>query len=181
MAALSDRPSRQTTDLSHLAAQVRTLMDIEEIRTLRMLYHEMINEGRSRDIPTLFIPNGVVDFGSMCQSLDSLARSSERTELMQQMIHNHVVRIDGDRGTGLAYQEGRGVFHGVAYRYGGRYDDVYARTPDGWRFAVMRFRPTMFLPFDQSWADPAMRFADPHAGRLDRDARGDVILGDHDS
>ena len=70
----------------------------------------------------------------MGRSLESLARSSARTELMQQMIHNHSVQVDGDRGTGFAYQEGRGVFHGVAYVYGGRYDDVYVKTEQGWRF-----------------------------------------------
>lgn len=172
----ADVPETDLADqLARLTAETRTLKDIEEIRMLRMAYHEMINERRSDQIPTLFVPGGTIDFGYMCRSLESLARSSARAELMQQMIHNHAVQVDGDRGTGFAYQEGRGVFHGTAYVYGGRYDDVYVRTPDGWRFESMRFAPTMFVPFDQGWADPATRFVDPHAGRLVRDGTGDVV------
>jgi hypothetical protein len=160
--------------LAQLEADVRTLKDVEEIRSLRMAYHQMINEGRSAGIPSLFVPGGQVDFGYLCRSLDTLAGTSKRNELMKQMIHNHSVSVDGDRGTGFAYQEGRGVIHGVAYVYGGRYDDVYVRTPEGWRFESMKFTPTMFVPFDQGWADPDRRLVDPHAGHLARDASGNL-------
>jgi hypothetical protein len=161
--------------LAQIEADVRRLEDVEEIRSLRMAYHQMINEGRSDEIPSLFASGGQIDFGYMCRSLDSLAGTSKRNELMKQMIHNHSVSVAGDRATGFAYQEGRGVIHGVAYVYGGRYDDVYVRTPEGWRFEFMEFTPTMFVPFDQGWADPDKRLVDPHAGYLARDARGDVV------
>ena len=59
--------------LAQIEADVRRLKDVEEIRSLRMAYHQMINEGRSDEIPSLFVPGGQIDFVYMCRSLDSLA------------------------------------------------------------------------------------------------------------
>jgi hypothetical protein len=168
-------PSTVEDRLAAVELRLRTLEDIEEIRTLRMRYHEMHNERRSGDIAELFAADGELDLNFMGSTLANLLTSTQRNELMKQMVHSHVVEVTGDSATGFAYLDGRAVFHGRAFVYGGRYDDRYVRTPAGWRFLSMRFEPFMFLPFDQSWADPARRKIDPHAGYLKRDAAHNVI------
>jgi hypothetical protein len=163
--------------LAAVETRLRLLEDTEQIRTLRMRYHELHNERRSADIAELFASDGTLDLNFMGNTLANLLTSSQRNELMKQMVHSHVVEVTGDTASGFAYMDGRAVFHGTAFVYGGRYDDRYVRTPAGWRFLSMHFEPFMFLPFDQSWADPARRKVDPHAGYLERDAAHNVTGG----
>ena len=79
--------------LNHLEAEVRRLSDIEEIRTLRLRYHELNNERRSPEIPALFTADAEFDFGFMGKgrSLDFFRGSSQRTAFIKQLIHNHQV------------------------------------------------------------------------------------------
>jgi len=168
-------PSTLEERLAKVEYRLRILEDVEEIRTLRMRYHEMHNERRSELIAELFAPDGELNLNFMGDSLANLLTATERNELMKQMVHAHVVDVQGDTASGCAYMDGRAVFHGRAFVYGGRYDDRYVRTGDGWRFSSMRFEPYLFLPFDQSWADPLRRKVDPHAGYLERDAGNNIV------
>jgi hypothetical protein len=144
--------------LAALEARVRRLDDIEEIRALRLRYHQWINENRPADIPALFTEDAELDFGY-------LGRTRGRAKItkfflalpvlldfVKQFVHNHAVEIDGDRATATSYLEAKSVSKGTAYRVAGRYDDVCVRTPAGWRFASMKFEPYFTTPFDQSWA-----------------------------
>jgi hypothetical protein len=144
--------------LAALESTVQRLHDIEEIRALRLAYHEYVNDNRAADIPALFTEDAELDFGY-------LGRTRGRAKItkfflalpvlldfVKQFVHNHVVQVDGDRATGRSYLEAKSVSRGVAYRVAGRYDDVCVRTPAGWRFASMTFEPYFTVPWDQSWA-----------------------------
>jgi hypothetical protein len=163
--------------VERLEAEVRRLSDLEEIRRLRMRYHELNNERRAHEVPDLFTEDGEIDFGFMGSgNLSHFARSSERTELIKQMIHNHQVDVDGDAAVGSSYQEAMAVFHGRAFIIAGRYDDEYRRTPEGWRFRRVAFDPYIMMPAERSWARAEDRRVDPHAGVIDRDAEGNLIM-----
>jgi ketosteroid isomerase-like protein len=144
--------------LASLEATVQRLVDIEDLRALRLRYHDAINENRPGDIAELFTEDGEVDFAYLGATAGrpKVARffgnMSNVLESVTQFVHNHVVTVDGDEGTGSSYLEAKTVSKGVAHRVAGRYLDVYRRTPEGWRFARMHFHPLFSLPFDESWA-----------------------------
>jgi ketosteroid isomerase-like protein len=140
--------------LAALERAVRRLSDLEDIRALRLRYHDAINEGRAGDIPALFTEDGEVDFGYLGRSRNVpkfFAAIGNVLDSVTQFVHNHVVEVDGDTATGSSYLEAKSISKGVAYRVVGRYLDEYRRTPEGWRFTKMTFVPTFTLPFDQAW------------------------------
>jgi hypothetical protein len=144
--------------LARLEATVQRLSDIEEIRALRLRYHEYINQNRPADLPGLFTEDGELDFGYLGRARGRqkltkfFAAVPVLLDFVKQFIHNHAVEVDGDRATAVSYLEAKSVSGGKAYRVVGRYDDVCVRTPDGWRFSSMRFEPYFTVPHDQSWA-----------------------------
>jgi len=144
--------------LATLEAAVRRLSDIEEIRALRLRYHEYVNTNRPADIPDLFTEDAELDFGYLGRTRGRqkitkfFAALPVLLDFVKQFIHNHAIEVDGDRATGVSYLEAKSVSRGQAYRVAGRYDDVCVRTPVGWRFSSMKFVPSFTVPFDQSWA-----------------------------
>ena len=52
----------------------------------------------------------------------------------RQFIHSHVVDVQGDRGTGFSYLDGRPVRDGKSYYVVGRFDDEYIRLNGQWMF-----------------------------------------------
>ncbi len=144
--------------LATLEASVQRLVDIEDIRALRLRYHEYVNLNRAADIPDLFTDDAELDFGYLGRTRGRqkitkfFAALPVLLDFVKQFIHNHVVEVDGDRATGVSYLEAKSVSRGKAYLVAGRYDDVCVRTPGGWRFASMKFEPYFTVPHDQSWA-----------------------------
>ena len=144
--------------LAALEAHVRRLNDIEEIRALRLRYHQYVNEHRAADIPDLFTDDAELDFGYLGRTRGRVKITKFFLALpvvldfVKQFVHNHAVVVDGDRAITTSYLEAKSVSKGTAYRVAGRYDDICVRTPGGWRFASMKFEPYFTVPFDQSWA-----------------------------
>ena len=142
-----------------LETKVQELNDQEAIRTLRYRYHECINEGKYADIPALFSEDGELDFGY-------LGHAKGRTELVtfftqgvsrvlsfvKQFIHNHVIELQGDRGTGLSYLEAKSVSKGESYLVAARYDDEYVKQNGQWKFKSMRLTPYFTVPLREGWA-----------------------------
>jgi len=59
----------------------------------------------------------------------------------RQFIHSHVVDVQGDRGTGFSYLDGRPVRDGKSYYVVGRFDDEYIRLDGQWMFQRVVFGP----------------------------------------
>ena len=144
--------------LARLEAAVQRLADIEEIRALRLRYHEYVNANRPADIPGLFTEDAELDFGYLGRTRGRpkitkfFAALPVLLDFVKQFVHNHAIEVDGDGATGVSYLEAKSVSRGQAYRVAGRYDDVCVRTPAGWRFSSMKFEPYFTVPFEQSWA-----------------------------
>ncbi len=149
---------RHEERIAVLEAELGQLKDIEEIRSLRLRYHDAINQHRIDDICQLFTEDAVIDFGTFGGGEGRTAihnffsSSSKLFQFVKQFIHNHHIHLDGDKGTGRSYLESRAISNGIAYNIAGRCDDSYARTDEGWRFAKMRIFLFYALPFDQDWA-----------------------------
>lgn len=90
---------------------------------------------------------------------EALRRMADASyEQVSSVIHvtstQRVLTIDGDRATGYAYFYCKGLLkNGGSFLQTGRYDDVYQRTADGWRFASrteVNLLPPEYIGFDMS-------------------------------
>jgi hypothetical protein len=151
-------------DLKDLERRVRSIENIEAIRLLRATYHKLINDGGFETIENLFTANAVVDFGYMAQYIgrEAIGRGFSampgRVEFIKQFPHNHIVSVDGDRGTGSCYMEAKYGRAGASYIVAGRYDDEYARHDEGWLFSAMRFDAYFSLPLNEGWVGENRHF-----------------------
>lgn len=156
--------------LADIEARLQAAEDREAIRTLRCRYHECINEGQLAAIPDLFAADGVLDFGHLGKGRgrDEIAaffggvvgsgagpgadEDKPRLYRVKQFIHNHVVELTGDSGTGYAYLFATPVYQGEAYVVAARYDDEYVRQGGRWLFRAMRLTPYYMVPLKEGWA-----------------------------
>jgi hypothetical protein len=95
---------------------------------------------------SLFVPGAVLDYGSeggprceVDEAVKWLDRSLAPFSMLQHIVANRRVEIDGDRARVRAYVfSPLGVPNGemglTFILSGGTYDDQLRKTPDGWRF-----------------------------------------------
>ncbi|MDP6707364.1 MAG: nuclear transport factor 2 family protein [Alphaproteobacteria bacterium] len=144
--------------LAALESRVQEQADTEAIRRLRNRYHQCINDGLYDEIPLLFTEDASLDFSYIGKTQGRakitkfFAVTPDVLPFIKQFIHNHIIDIDGDGGTGVSYMEARTVNKGIAYVVAGRYDDEYVREADGWKFKTMNFEAYYTVPHDQGWA-----------------------------
>jgi ketosteroid isomerase-like protein len=144
--------------IKELEAKVQELNDKEAIRNLRFCYHECINERKLDQIPHLFTEDGDLDFGY-------LGKAKGRAELakffqdipqllsfVKQFIHNHMVEVKGENGTGLSYLEAKSVSKGEPFLVAARYDDEYVKQNGQWKFKKMHLTPYFTVPLREGWA-----------------------------
>ncbi len=153
-----------------LEATVQELRDREAIRDLRYRYHEYVNEGKFADIASLFTEEGELDFGHLGRakgkaevltffqrSASSATQASSQQPLrgisfVKQFIHNHIIQVQGDRGTGFAYLEAKPIYNGESFLVAARYDDEYVKQNGQWKFTKMSLTPYFMVPLREGWA-----------------------------
>jgi SnoaL-like domain len=151
-----------------LEITVQELRDREAIRDLRYRYHEYINEGKFAEIPSLFTADGELDFAHLgtASGRDSIASffgalnrqptdgktDRPRITWVKQFIHNHTIKLDGDRGEGFSYLEAKPIYNGEAFLVAARYDDLYVRQNGEWKFKKMSLVPYFMVPLKEGWA-----------------------------
>jgi ketosteroid isomerase-like protein len=145
--------------VKELEAKVQEFSDREAIRDLRYRYHECVNEGKYADIANLFTDDGELDFGHLgkAKGKDQLAAFFNRgisqvLSFVKQFIHNHVIHLQGDRGTGFSYLEAKPVHKGESYLVAARYDDEYVKHNGQWKFKKMSLTPYFMVPLREGWA-----------------------------
>jgi len=121
-----------------LNAQVERFDSIEAIRTLRARYHELVNEDAGPRLYELFAPDATIVYGgrSEVRGRENIRAffATFPVQSARQFIHSHVVDVQGDRGTGFSYLDGRPVRDGKSYYVVGRFDDEYIRLDGQWMF-----------------------------------------------
>lgn len=146
------------TETSDIEKRLKRIEDLEEIRTLRMTYHYYINEGMFERVSELFAEDGALDFGYIAKA--SGREEIERTflklpnnaQFVKQYIHNHLVQLDGDRATGVCYLDARYVQEGESLIVAAKFDEIYRRTPEGWRIELMKVQTYFSVPIAEGWA-----------------------------
>lgn len=121
-----------------LLARVQYLEDIEAIRRLRDKYHERVNEDDGDRLWELFAPEAAVVYSGRpeVRGQENIRQFflSFPVQAARQFVHSHVIHVDGDRGTGSSYLDGRPVRDGKSYYVVGRFDDDYIRIDGRWAF-----------------------------------------------
>jgi hypothetical protein len=154
--------------LGELAARLRRLEDIEEIRQLKMAYCQALDGGwdpqgpsHMGDIGVLFVEDGVWDGrpSSPCAGgraeIRAMIESYRPVPFIMHVVTNPRITVDGDSAHGswdvvLAMTSPAGQPN-LAF---GTYDEIYARTPEGWKFRNLRFHLAGLTLFDNGYGAP---------------------------
>lgn len=141
--------------LQILTARVERMESIEAIRSLRARYHELVNEDAGPRLYELFAPEAAVAYGGRPEVR---GRENIRTffanfpvQTARQFIHSHEVLVDGDRGTGSSYLDGRPVRDGKSYYVVGRFDDEYIRLDGQWLFQRVTLTVHYMIEAAERW------------------------------
>jgi hypothetical protein len=144
-----------------LEAEVQELQDRNEIQELRFRYHIAVNEKKPEMIPDLFAENGEIDFAHLGKAQEKLNVAafyrqalSDLVPFVKQFIHNHIITLSGDTGTGLSYLEAKPIFNGESFLVAARFDDEYVRENSHWKFHKMNLVPYFMVPLREGWHGP---------------------------
>lgn len=151
-----------STDLAALHDHVRALTErvecmesIEAIRALRARYHELVNEDAGNRLYELFAPDARVAYGGRpeVRGRDNIRAffASFPVQTARQFIHSHVVQVQGDRGTGSSYLDGRPVRDGKSFYVVGRFDDEYIRLDGQWFFQRVTLSVHYMIEAAERW------------------------------
>lgn len=141
--------------LQALTARVERMDSLEAIRSLRARYHELVNEDAGPRLYELFAPDATVAYGGRPE-----VRGRENiraffanfpVQTARQFIHSHEVQVDGDRGTGSSYLDGRPVRDGKSYYVVGRFDDEYIRLDGRWWFQRVTLTVHYMIEAAERW------------------------------
>lgn len=153
-----------------LPAAIRKLLDIEEIKQLKARYAAACDDDYAPDVlAALFTEDAVWDgaFMGHAQGREAIrqffAGASAMVAFAVHGISNPIIEVDGDRATGRWYLFQPMAMRGgdQAYWFCARYDDLYVRTADGWKFQSVKITPRAFSPYDAGFGKAL--FAQPPA------------------
>lgn len=116
-------------------------LDRQAIIDVTIAYTWALDTKSFEDLRTVFLPNATAQLPTDLTGADAIiARirgALESLDDSQHLIGNHQVRLDGDRATCRCYLQAQHVRKGTEggdnFIIGGRYEDNFVRTPDGWR------------------------------------------------
>jgi hypothetical protein len=144
-----------------LEGRVQELQDHNEIQELRFRYHLAVNEKKPEMIPELFPENGEIDFAHLGKAVGKSQVAafykqalSDLVPFVKQFIHNHLITVNGDSGTGLSYLEAKPIFNNESFLVAARFDDEYVRDNGRWKFRKMTLIPYFMAPLKEGWAGP---------------------------
>lgn len=138
-----------------LLARLERLESVLAIQALRARYHELVNEDQGPRLYELFAPDARVTYGGRptVQGRDNIQAffASFPVQTARQFIHNHVVEVDGDRGTGYSYLDGRPVRDDKSFYVVGRFDDEYVRIGGAWFFQSVTLHVHYMIEAAEHW------------------------------
>jgi hypothetical protein len=141
-----------------LEQRLQRIEDLEDIRGLRMEYHHCVNDDRFPEAEWIFTDDAYVEYGGVGSAkgrqevVHLFEQLSKAVTLIKQFACNHMVKIDGDEATGIAYLDARYAQDGKSLIAAVRFDDCYRRSPDGWRISDMRASVQFSVPVQEGWA-----------------------------
>lgn len=118
------------------------------ITELLARYSHLVSDRRYEEFGMLYTDDGGLIDARGARALgpaamaDYVRQSQKDWGPFKQITVNQIIVVNGDDATGTSDYFIFRLEHGVlAPRSAGRYDDVYRRTPDGWRFVTRSITP----------------------------------------
>jgi hypothetical protein len=149
-----------------LLRRVQVTEDIEEIKQVTFRYCRAADKKQGhpehfvKGIHECFTEDGIWD-GGLMGSFQGLKGHSDlwdgefhvnSTEMVTHLALNPIIKVDGDQATGGFHLLGQLIVGKEAMWTAGRYDNVYVRTPKGWRIKLMKYDPWMWSRHLEGWA-----------------------------
>ncbi len=149
-------------DADELARNVRLLLDIEAIKTLKHQYCAYCDDNYNPDgIADLFVEDAVWDGGQLgrCvgrEAIRGFFRGAPRfLSFAIHQVMNPIIKVDGDRATGewklLQPCTREGKDGPRAMWLAANYHDQYVRTAAGWKYQNLKVDTLFFAPHDEGW------------------------------
>lgn len=140
-----------------LEAMVRELRDRELIKELTHHYAHCVRQQDVEGVVNLFAEEGAVEVDpTVVQGRVALrhfyAETLPKLGTPYDFLHNHVIRVQGDRATGVCSVEVRGVQGGKSIIGAGHYDDEYVRVGGEWKFQRRHITLYYFVRHEEGWA-----------------------------
>lgn len=148
--------------MADLESRVQRLEDIEAIRSLKMRYCDLCDRGYdAAALTALFTDDAVWDGGifGRYEGERRIRRFFEATggivRFARHYVTNSVIDVAGESATGRWYLLQTATMPGEdgdrAIWGSGRYDEVYIRTPEGWKFQSVVLDWAFWTPHDEGW------------------------------
>ena len=151
-------------DMTELEQRLTRMEDIEAIKQLKAEYCDICDDDHNPDrITTIFAEDGIWEgagFGK-AQGHAAIRELFKKFQTLisfsQHQVLNPVIKIDGDRATGIWYFFGPFTFYknNQAKWLAARYQDDYVKVNGAWKIQHLRARGWMSTDYEKSWADTA--------------------------
>ena len=149
-------------DMTALEQRLTRMEDIEAIKQLKAEYCDICDDDHNPDrITTIFAEDGIWEgagFGK-AQGHAAIRELFKKFQTLisfsQHQVLNPVIKIDGDRATGIWYFFGPFTFYknNQAKWLAARYQDDYVKVNGEWKIQHLRARGRMTTDYEKSWAD----------------------------
>lgn len=151
-------------DMTELEQRLTRMEDMEAIKQLKAEYCDICDDDHNPDrITTIFAEDGIWEgagFGK-AQGHAAIRELFKKFQTLisfsQHQVLNPVIKIDGDRATGIWYFFGPFTFYknNQAKWLAARYQDDYVKVDGEWKIQHLRARGRMSTDYEKSWADKA--------------------------
>ncbi len=149
-----------------LESRIRALEDVEAIKQLKASYCVHCDENFDADALTdLFVDDGIWESAGLgrLEGKEAIHKffvsASESISFAVHMVTNPIIKVDGDKATGIWYllqpntqSEDNRAFWGSA-----RYDEEYVRVNGEWKIKHLKIATFFWTPFDEGWAKQRFR------------------------
>jgi len=141
-----------------LEEMVQELWDREKIRELTFQYGLAIEAQDEQRMASLFTADGSVDFSAagrgVMRGREAIAQFYRSTWplRLKPFFTNHVIRIDGDRATGVCSLQNSATRGDQSLIGAGRLHDEYQKVDGEWKFKSRRVELFYFVPLSEGWA-----------------------------
>ena len=134
-------------DMAELERRITRLEDIEAIKQLKARYCEICDDGHNPDrVTSVFAEDAIwesADFGKAQghEEIRELFRGFQKMfSFSQHNIMNPIIKVDGDRATGVWYIMGPWTYSETNDEkwFALRYDDDYVKVNGEWKYEHLR-------------------------------------------
>ena len=149
-------------DVAALEQRLTRIEDLEAIKQLKATYCDICDDDHNPErITTIFAEDGIWEgagFGT-AQGHAAIRELFKKFQTLisfsQHQVMNPIIKIDGDRATGIWYFFGPFTFYkdNQAKWLAARYEDDYVKVNGEWKIQHLRARGRMSTNYEESWAN----------------------------